>query len=192
VGGKHEPTSTWSFWISLTTNILKWLIVIGGIVAGVLVLARAFQSIEPQIPAAGSPTASPAQSPKPGKPGGTMGDTDTTTTTGGGGDVSGVRIGVYNGTETEGLATDLEKEYRRNDGVVVSEIGNTTEQVSESVIFYAKPDDQAAAESFADGKFKNADVLELPKDFKVIVDGETTRPDKGVQVLVVIGDDYAA
>ncbi len=178
MGGKHEPPSSRSFWFSLTTTVVKWLVVLGAIVVGVIVLAKAFESaVQPEGVPAASATPEPGKSPKPGKepkPEETVG----------------VRLGIYNGTKEDGLASDVEKELKGDDGYVIDQIGDAAEPQDKTTIYYVKGKDADAAQALADGHFKDAFVLELPEGTEVDVDGQTGPPDKGVQIAIFIGEDY--
>ena len=185
MGGKHETPSKRGFWISLTASTLKVLVIVGALVAGVLVLARSFENaVQPTGPLP-SPSASVATSPKPSKD--TPPDTEP--------DQAGVILGVFNGTDTEGLARDVEKALRSAAGYSVAELGNTTETIKDSTIYYVKTNDKAAAEALANTQadFAEADVLPWDKSTEVIPEGSTsaTTIDKSVQVVIFVGENYS-
>ena len=185
MAGKHEPPSKRSFWFSLTASTLKVVIIIGAVVAGVLVLARSFENaVAPTTPTTSS---TPSVAPSPQAGGGGGGGEPTTD------DQAGVNIGIYNGTDTEGLAKDVEKTLRSQSGYSVVELGNATETVDATTIYYVKSKDREAAEALASvEEFSSADVLRLPKDTTVIPEGGSEEPvRKDVQVAIFIGDDFA-
>lgn len=163
----------------MTTTVVKWLVVVGAIVAGVIVLAKAFESaVQPEAVPSESVSPEAGKSPKPDKspkPEETVG----------------VRLGIYNGTKEDGLATDVERELKGDDGYVIDQIGNTVDPQDKTTIYYVKGKDADAAQALADAHFKDAFVLELPADTEVDVDGQKGPPDKGVQVAIFIGEDYA-
>ncbi|MEX0990927.1 MAG: LytR C-terminal domain-containing protein [Actinomycetota bacterium] len=163
----------------MTTTVVKWLVVLGAIVAGVLVLAKAFEgAVQPEGASTASLSPEPGKEPKPEKspkPEQTVG----------------VRLGIYNGTKEDGLATDVERELKGDDGYVIDQIGNTVDPQDKTTIYYIKGKDAEAAQALADAHFKDAFVLEFPADTEVDVDGQKGSPDKGVQVAIFIGEDYA-
>lgn len=188
MAGRHEPPSKRSFWISLTTSVVKWLVVGAAVVVGVLVLARAFDSTvsSPVTPGASSPASTGAapdtggRSPKPTEP-------EPTT------DFSGTLVGICNGTTTPGLASKAQKPLQAA-GFTIDQLCNTTEDIATTTVYFVKAKDAAAAQAVADTEFPAADVSEYPRGQAVVdaATGETGPPAKGIQVVVFLGADYAA
>ena len=183
MAGRHEPPSKRSFWFSLTTSVMKWLVVVAAVVVGVFFLARAFDSTVSSTvaPVAVSPAAvASSGAEKPPK------QSEPTS------DFSGTLVALCNGTTTRGLATKAVKPLEAA-GYTIDELCNTTQDVATTTVYWVKSKDQAAAEAVAQDEFPDADVLEYPKGTAVVdaASGATAPPTKGIQVVVFLGADYS-
>jgi hypothetical protein len=152
---------------------------------GVITLATAFDGGTPQA----NTTVEVENPPSPEA-------TDGTGTTTGGGkkdqtSSEGVHIGVYNGTDTEGVAGEQARVLEREGGYVIDELGNTVSPIKKSVIYFSKPNNQASAEYLADNFYPGAAVQAKPEDLQVVVEGNETSPTRSAVVLVMIGADDA-
>jgi hypothetical protein len=152
---------------------------------GVITLAAAFDDGIPQA----NTTVEVANPESPAA------DDGSSTTTDGGKDNAnqtseGVQIGVYNGTTTEGVAGEQARLLER-EGYVIAELGNTVSPIKKSVIYFSKPNDQAAAEYLADNQYPGTAVQAKPEDLQVVVEGNETSPTRSAAVLVMIGADNA-
>jgi hypothetical protein len=183
---------------AMSPNPLRFGIIIVLALAGILVLANAFDggettqaanratpSVEATTP---SPKASktkpkPTQSPKP---------TESPKSTG---TLDGVRIQVFNGTSTTGLAAAVQDKLRRREDpppVVAGAAGNSNENLASTVVYYRDKSDQLDAEYAAKKYFNDADVKPLTDIPPVNVNGVTTDVSKDVQVAIIVGEDYSA
>ena len=140
MSGRHEPPSPASFWVSLSTAVLRAALVIAAIVLGIFVLSKAFPTSREATP----PPTSEGQGPT---------ETQTTKTpTGGGGggkntpkpqtspQVKGVKVAVLNGTDISNLAActaDLRvSELGYN--VAEGDVGDASRSYEVTTISFAK------------------------------------------------------
>jgi hypothetical protein len=150
------------------------------LLVGVITLATAFEGGTPTVPT----TAEVSPSPVPDSSASAKPPKDTTDSG------SGVQLGLYNGTTQSGLAAEVGRTLSR-EGYVPNELGNTVDLINKTVVYFAKPADQASAELLADNSFPGAPVQAKPADLQVVVNGNETSPSRSAQVLVMIGADYA-
>jgi hypothetical protein len=178
MSGKHEPPTKRSFYFSLATSTLRFAIIVALVVGGVVLISRAFPegsstSGPPVIPTESqTPTPTPTQTPTPPPTP----------------QVAGVVLGVYNGTEVTGLASDtaikLEKKYQYD--IPPENLGDTpTKPVEVTILYYASASDKIEAQYLAANFFKDItpQIEKLP--------GGTDIP-RDVQVAIYVGNDYAA
>lgn len=159
---------------------VKLGVIAAAFVVGVIILATAFGN-GGAVPAAPSgdtdvvsPSPSPAKSPKP-KPSPSS---------------TGVMTGVYNGTSESNLASTVATKLAK-EGYVIGQVGNTTDPTTTTTIYYVKADDEAAATYLAENQFSGAQVEAEPAGLKIIDEGGSrSSPNRDLQLLVFIGDDY--
>jgi LytR cell envelope-related transcriptional attenuator len=165
LSGRHEPSSSASFWFSLSTTVLRAALVVAGIVVGVFVLSKAFPtgSAEPSPVGEGGETeASPTETPDGGGGGGDGGNGG-----GGGGQpqaqespqVQGVQVSVLNGTGIDGLAAcTADRRLGPLDyQVAEADIGDASREYDVTTISYAR-DFEADAEYIRDELFPDAEL----------------------------------
>lgn len=177
MSGKHEPPTNRSFYFSLATSTLRFVIIAALVVGGVFVINRAFVGEVPTAPPSGggstgptspptpSPTKPPKEEPSPA--------------------VVGVHIAVFNGTEVTGLAGDTADTLQKEYGYVIDDVGDAPNKpVPTTTLYFRAPKDKVEAEFLADDFFKGIDVTveRLPSGSDV---------QRSVQVSIVLGNDYA-
>jgi LytR cell envelope-related transcriptional attenuator len=179
----------------MNANPLRFGIILVLAIAGILVLANAFdgggttQAANP--PSRSAVTASPSPKPtktKEPKPKATESPKPT-------GTLDGVRIQVFNGTSTTGLAAAVQDKLRRREDpppVVAGSAGNSNENQPSTVVYYRDKSDQANAEYAAKKYFNGADVKPISQIPPVNVNGVTTEVSKDVQVAIIVGEDSSA
>ena len=159
-------------------------------VAGILVLANAFDvgTTRAATPASSAvaetnpPKADKTKEPKP----------EETATPEETGTLDGVRIQVFNGTSTTGLAAEVQDTLdKAGDPVLAGEPGNANENQSETIVYYRDKSDRANAEYIAKRYFDGAPVEPMSRIPPVNVGGVTTEVSKEVEVAIVVGEDYS-
>jgi hypothetical protein len=180
MGGKHEPPSRRSFYISVATTTLRAAIVIALVVGGVVLIDRAFPSSEGALGAGAAPTTpppSPTETPPPGQQGGDGEQPEQPT-------LAGLNIAVRNGTGVTGLAAETARRLERRFDVSAIQIDDAPASVTITTIYYRKPGDRDEAELLADRFFGqiSAEVLQLEP-------GSGVEPD--VRIAIYLGTDYA-
>ncbi len=179
MAGRHEPSSRASLYISLSTAALRATLVLGAIVLGVFVLAKAFPTGAGGVPPAATGTGTEETTPPDtGKDddggGGGGGDQDTTEPP----DVSGLEIQVLNGTDVSGLAECTANELERLEGFSDVIFGDAAgSSYPRSQISY-RPDAKDAAEYLKQTYFKRAQL-------------ETAVQGTDVRLSIILGDEYA-
>ena len=159
-------------------------------VAGILVLANAFDVGTTRAAAPASPAVTETKPPKADetnepKPEETASPEET-------GTLDGVRIQVFNGTSTTGLAAEVQDTLdKAGDPVLAGEPGNANENQSETVVYYRDKSDRANAEYIAKRYFDGAAVEPMSRIPPVNVGGVTTDVSKEVVVAIVVGEDYS-
>ena len=168
---------------------LKAIVVAAAVMVGALVLWKGFDgsgspSAAPDTSVTQPPTApatKPPRSPKPvrEKPA----DQAVPTT-------EGIRLGVYNSTSTAGLATKV-SDNLQGEGYTIKQLGNAVDISKTSFVYYLKSQDAEAAQALADKSFKGVTADELPQDYTIMDENDAEGPPaKGVQVVVIVGEDY--
>jgi len=181
MSGKHEPPTNRSFYLSVTTSTLRFVVIVALVVGGVFVITRAFP--EPVVPGTGGgggATGSPTPSTSPTEP-----PKETPSP-----QIAGVVLGVYNGTSVALLAattaTKLEQKYGYSVPVQPGHVGDApTKPVAVTTLFYRTTQDKVEAQALANNFFKGLDV-QIQK-----LEAGTGIP-KDVQVAIYLGNDYAA
>ena len=165
-------------------------------VAGILVLANAFDvgTTRAATPASSAvaetnpPKADKTKEPKPEETA-TPEETASPEETG---TLDGVRIQVFNGTSTTGLAAEVQDTLdKAGDPVLAGEPGNANENQSETIVYYRDKSDRANAEYIAKRYFDGAPVEPMSRIPPVNVGGVTTEVSKEVEVAIVVGEDYS-
>ncbi len=154
------------------TGALRIAVVAGLIVVGAVVLSQAFPSFESPVVDGVGPSVSASPSPTPTKTPKEPAPIDLT----------GTILAVFNGTNTPDLAAKTSVKLTKRFGVEVPQIGNAPSERAITGIYYDSNKDKAAAE-YLKRFFPDADVGPLPADAQV---------DKGVQIAIYLGDDYAS
>jgi hypothetical protein len=156
VPGKHEPPSKRSFYISLATSTLRAVVLIAVLVAGVVVLANAFDRNESESV---TPTPGRTTSVSPTGPDATTtaGVTPPTTTPPPSPPVEGIVVKVLNGTNTTGLAGST-SDTLSQEGYTILEPGNS--EVRDQTTLFYRADSEAAAQGLKQRFFPTA-VLEI-------------------------------
>jgi hypothetical protein len=159
-------------------------------VAGILVLANAFDVGTTRAAAPATPAVAETKSPKPDetkepKPEETATPEET-------GTLDGVRIQVFNGTSTTGLAAEVQDTLdKAGDPVLAGEPGNANENQSETIVYYRDKSDRANAEYIAKRYFDGAPVEPMSRIPPVNVGGVTTEVSREVEVAIVVGENYS-
>jgi hypothetical protein len=187
VAGKHEPASRTSLYLSMTTAALRAVIVVGSVILGVVLLARAFDTTAQP----GIDVTAPAGDAGPGD-----GDEETDGQGGGGGaqggggggggdqqqiakppEIANLEILVLNDTDVDGLAGCTATELEEREGFLGSEIGDANNQYERTTIF-AQTQVRDVAEYLKDKYFTRAALATAAKD-------------AASELTVVIGPDWA-
>lgn len=175
MAGRHEPSSSGSFYLSLSTAALRAMLVVGAIALGVFVLAKAFPTGAGSVPPVATDTTespSPDTSPDDGD---ANGDTDEPPTAP---DVSGLEIQVLNGTSVSGLAECTANVLEQREGfqdVIFGDAQGSSYPTSQ--IAY-RPNAQEAAEYLQATYFEGAQL-------------ERAAQGTEVRLSVILGDEYA-
>ena len=160
MSGRHEPSSPATFWISLSTAVLRAGLVVAAVVLGIFVLSKAFPTADeepPPVAGTGAPETTETET----------GDAETPDGGGGGQgtqppgtpDVQGIEVAVLNGAGITDLASCVADEVVRRLGFRVNEddIGNADSEYEVTTIFFTKKF-RDAAEFLRDEGFPDADL----------------------------------
>jgi len=153
-------------------------VVVALVVGGVAVLAAGFEA-PASTPAAPGPHSSPSPSARPSsRPTPTPAPRKT-----------GVKIAVFNGTSSTGIAAQVQQMLQADGYVPAQPATNSpVTPINRTVVYYRN--DAAAAQNHADAQFiatkyfKGAKVAQLGDSFTDLA--------KGASVAIVLGQDYAA
>ena len=161
-------------------------------VAGILVLANAFDVGTTRAATPATPAVAETNPPKPDKTKEPKPE-ETATPEEETGTLDGVRIQVFNGTSTTGLAAEVQDTLdKAGDPVLAGEPGNANENQSETIVYYRDKSDRANAEYIAKRYFDGAPVEPMSRIPPVNVGGVTTEISKEVEVAIVVGEDYSS
>ncbi len=170
MSGKHEPPSTGSFYLSVATSTLRAAIIVAAIVLGGVVLANAFPGTNTD-----GVSTNPTTTITPSSP-------TTTTTPPPQVRIEGAILQVLNGTDTAGLAADVQRCLIDAGAIIPDEnIGNAPNTFPVTTLLWTPPNNKPLAETLRDRFFNGAKLQRGPE--------EPTIPE--VQVTVVVGEDYA-
>jgi hypothetical protein len=171
---------------------LKAVVLGAAAVVGVIVLMNGFDLFGSSVPVSQavvspSPTATaPTKAPRSPKPVHERPSPSSSPA------VDGVRLGVYNGTSTANLAQTAQASFQA-EGYTIKQIGNATNTQRTSSVYYVKVKDQESATALADKNFKGVTAAAMPTDLTIKDEnGVVGPPAKGVQVVVILGEDYKA
>jgi hypothetical protein len=177
--GGHEPPTNRSFYFSLGTSTLRSAVIIALVVGGALLINQAFQGAGSEQPG-GGPISSVSPTPSP-TPSSTPSGQESPP-------VAGVRIAVFNGTQSSGLAADTAKRLRNRYNYQIAQTPANAPggPVAQTTIYFRTAADKDAAQALADNFFTNLDVkvAQLP--------ATATNVDPSVQVAIYLGNDYVA
>ena len=179
MSGRHEPPTNRSFYVSVGTSILRFVIVLALVVGGVVLLNQAFPSGGTiAAPGGGGSTVptSPPASPGDGKSSSKPPPTPK---------VVGVKIAVFNAAGVNGLAGDTALLLQRKFGYKAVQVADAPSTASETEVFYRSPPDKIEAEEMVRLYFKSVD----PQISRL--DPSATGVKKNVQVAVYLGTDFA-
>lgn len=182
MGGKHEPPSRRSLYISVATSTLRAAIVIALVVGGIVLIGRAFPRSEIGLDRGGSGTVTPPATPTgtttPGQQGGQGQQPEQPT-------LAGLNVAVRNGAGVTGLAAETAAQLQKRFGVNPIQIDDAPASVAITTIYYRREANQDEAQFLADRFFKGLQVGVLPLEAGSGVE-------KDVQLAVYLGTDYAA
>jgi hypothetical protein len=165
LSGRHEPSSSASFWISLSTAVLRAVLVVAAVVLGIFVLSKAFPSSDEPTPPAAETDQEPEEEPE---------ETQTPDGGDGGGgnqqpqqpqsspQVQGVEVAVLNGTDITGLAACTADRRVTPLGFQVGEddVGDASQTHDVTTISYAR-EFEADAEYLQTELFPDAELQAL-------------------------------
>ena len=174
--GRHEPGSNRSFYLSVATSTLRLVITAALVVAGATLINQAFpRRAETPVPTPTTPVETSSPSP-------TVSPTPTATPAP---DLLGLKVFIYNGTTTDGLAADTMTKLKNRFGIVMAGSGVDTapQTVGQTAVYYRGAGLEAAATYLAQVFFKDVQAAVAPLDEGAEVPGN---PD----LVIYIGTDY--
>lgn len=176
MAGKHEPSSGKSFYVSLSTAALRATLVVGAVVLGIFVLAKAFPTGADrpiEVPPATEEPQEEVTEPPPedGDNGGGGGGTTPPP------DLSGLQLQVLNGTDVSNLAGCTAEALEQEETFQGVSTGDSSQPYERSTIFHLRRATDAA-EYLQRTYFPTAELMAAAKGAEA-------------PVSVVLGDDYA-
>ena len=178
----------------MTANPFRFVIVAVLAIAGILVIANAFDATSTRASSAAPPSPAVSKAPKPKhtkthtpKPSRSPSPSPNEPA----GTIDGVRIEVFNATTTTGLAASVQSKLEQRNATPAGEPGNAASVTSATTVYYrdAKTD-KANAEYIARRFFGGADVKPITQLPSVTINGVSIEVSKDVQVAIVVGEDY--
>ena len=192
--GAHEPPTNRSFFFSLAASTIRFAIIVALVIGGVVVIDQAF--VAPPSSAdggggdgggpvtgltGGGPTQSPSPTPEPTGPTGNNNEPEPSP------QVEGVRIAVFNGTTTTGLAGDTMLTLEDRYGYVEAQPpADAPASYAVTTIYYKGAENKVEAEFLAEDFFKPLEV-EIQR-----LEPGTADINQDVQLAIFLGSDYAA
>lgn len=173
MAGKHEPSSGGSFYLSLATAALRFVLVIAALALGVFVLSRAFPSGDEAAPITPTQPVSPAATETTPPPEVTTEPEAPATH-----EPSEIALQVLNGTDIGGLAADA-AEILETDGYDVQTVDDAQSKPYEVTEIFFKRAFEADATILRDQYFPGAEL-------------QDTAPDAQISITIILGEDYAA
>lgn len=184
MGGKHEPPTGRSFYISVATSTLRAAIIIALVAGGIVLINRAFPANEGAFggtATSATPPASPPQTVTPGTGQGGGGQKEPE-----GPQLAGVAVAVRNGTGVTGLARDTAARLQERFDVNPIQVDDAPMTVSVTTIFFRRDADQDEAELLARRFFGKLDVQAEVAPLEA-----GSGVDKDVRIAIYLGTDYA-
>jgi hypothetical protein len=172
LAGKHEPSSGGSFYLSLATAALRFVLVVAALALGVFVLSKAFPTDGAASPIGPSQPSSPAATETTSPPEVTTEPEEQVTH-----EPSEIRLQVLNGTDVAGLASDA-AEVLEADGYDVATVDDAPSKPYAVTEIFFKRAFEADAGVLRDQYFQGAEL-------------QDTAPDAQVSITVILGEDYA-
>lgn len=172
MAGKHEPSSGGSFYLSLATAALRFVLVIAALALGVFVLSRAFPSGDEATPITPTQPASPADTETTPPPEVTTEPEAPATH-----EPSEIALQVLNGTDIGGLAADA-AEILETDGYDVRTVDDAQSKPYEVTEIFFKRAFETDATILRDQYFPGAEL-------------QDTAPDAQISITIILGEDYA-
>ena len=172
MAGKHEPSSGGSFYLSLATAALRFVLVVAALALGVFVLSKAFPTggeATPIAPSQPEPEAATETTPPPEVT--TEPEAPVTH------EPSEIALQVLNGTDVGGLAADA-AEILETDGYDVRTVDDAENKPYEVTEISFKRAFEADAAVLRDQYFQGAELLDAA-------------PDAQAQITIILGEDYA-
>ena len=173
MAGKHEPSAGGSFYLSLATAALRFVLVVAALALGVFVLSKAFPSGGEATPITPSQPASPATTETTPPPEVTTEPEAMATH-----EPGEISLQVLNGTDVAGLAADA-AEALEADGYDIRTVDDAPSKPYEVTEIFFKRAFEADAGVLRDQFFPGAEL-------------QDTAPDAQVSITVILGEDYAA
>jgi hypothetical protein len=173
LAGRHEPSSGGSFYLSLATAALRFVLVIAALALGVFVLSRAFPSEDEAAPITPTQPASPAGTETTPPPEVTTEPEAPATH-----EPGEIALQVLNGTDIGGLAADA-AEILETDGYDVQTVDDAQSKPYEVTEIFFKRAFEADATILRDQYFTGAEL-------------QDTAPDAQISITIILGEDYAA
>jgi len=175
--GKHEPPTRRSFYISMGTSTVRFLIIVALAASGVAVIANAFPgSGERPLADGGISTEEPK----------TPVETDTAPPKEADGTAAkptkDLRFAVFNTTDVDLLAAATAEKIE-TEGYKLGQQPGDADNVDVTLVQYRSDEHKADAEYIAKKFFKDAKVEQIPADSNV--------KDR-VDIVIYVGNDYAS
>jgi hypothetical protein len=182
---RHAPPTNRSFYLSVATSTVRFILIAALVAGGVLVINQAFPETASgggtaPVPTGGggpAPTGSPT-------PTGATGETTQPPANVPSPTITGTRVAVFNTTGVSGLAADV-MAMLLEDGYVQAQEPADAPASPVTRIFYRAAKDRVEAEYIANEYFRRFDVVPAK-----LQPGDEVNRD--VQVAIYIGNDYAA
>jgi hypothetical protein len=172
LAGKHEPSSGGSFYLSLATAALRFVLVVAALALGVFVLSKAFPTDGAATPIRPSQPSSPAATETPPPEVTTEPEAPETH------EASEISLQVLNGTDVAGLAADA-AEVLEADGYDVATVDDAPSKPYAVTEIFFKRAFEGDAGVLRDQYFQGAEL-------------QDTAPDAQVSITVILGEDYVA
>jgi hypothetical protein len=173
LAGRHEPSSGGSFYLSLATAALRFVLVVAALALGVFVLSKAFPTGGQASPIMPSQQASPTATETTPPPEVTTEPEAPQTH-----EPGEITLQVLNGTDVAGLAADA-ADILETDGYDVATVDDAPSKPYEVTEIFFKRAFEADAGVLRDQYFRGAEL-------------QDTAPDAQVSITIILGEDYAA
>jgi hypothetical protein len=137
VSAKHEPSSSTTFWVSLSTSVIRGALVVAAVVLGLFVASRAFPTSDeaPTPPIVETDEEqTPVEEEPPGQGGGGNGQQQPQEPA----DPAGVKVSVLNGTGITNLAACVAEEVVEPLDYRVTKVDDATSDYEVTTISYRR------------------------------------------------------